>query len=145
MFILESGGDARTRDECQARGAGRAGPACPPSVRPSVRAYVTRQKGPKRTSNSLKFHWVFTKSEKVKILLNLHISALAKCPRNHWFAQGFGVEEAEKPFSSRARKFGVRWSKKVSFFTFCGCLSRNASIFAFKSSMTLKYVPDFEK
>ena len=32
---LEWGGDARTRDECQARGAGRAGPACPPSVRPS--------------------------------------------------------------------------------------------------------------
>ena len=35
--LLEWGGDARTRDECQARGAGRAGPACPPSVRPSVR------------------------------------------------------------------------------------------------------------
>ena len=37
LGILEWGGDARTRDECQARGAGRAGPACPPSVRPSVR------------------------------------------------------------------------------------------------------------
>ena len=31
--ILEWGGAARTRDEIQARGAGRAGPTCPPSVR----------------------------------------------------------------------------------------------------------------
>ena len=50
--VLEWGGDARTRDECQARGAGRAGPACPPSVRP----YVTHQKGAKTASESLKFH-----------------------------------------------------------------------------------------
>ena len=35
--ILEWGGDARTRDEYQARGAGRAGPACPPCVRACVR------------------------------------------------------------------------------------------------------------
>ncbi len=34
------GAGARTRDEFQARGAGRAGPGCPPSVRPSVRASV---------------------------------------------------------------------------------------------------------
>ena len=34
LNIGVGGGDARTRDECQARGAGRAGPACPPSVRP---------------------------------------------------------------------------------------------------------------
>ena len=38
------------------------------SVRPSVRTYVTRQKGPKRASKSLESHWVFTKSEHVKSL-----------------------------------------------------------------------------
>ena len=54
--ILEWGGDARTRDECQARGAGRAGPACPPCVRASVRPLVTRQKGAKMASESLNFH-----------------------------------------------------------------------------------------
>ena len=52
-YILEWGGDARTRDEIQARGAGRAGPACPPSVRACVR-YT--QKGPKRAAKSLEFH-----------------------------------------------------------------------------------------
>ena len=48
FLYWSGGGDARTRDEIQARGAGRAGPACPPSVRPSVRACVRHtEKGPK--------------------------------------------------------------------------------------------------
>ena len=59
QFLLEWGGAARTRDEIQARGAGRAGPACPPSVRPCVTALLepkgsnilkkprTRRKNPK--------------------------------------------------------------------------------------------------
>ena len=45
------GGDARTRDECQARGAGRAGPASapsvPPPVRPCVRPYDALENLPK--------------------------------------------------------------------------------------------------
>ena len=52
--MLEWGGDARTRDECQARGAGRAGPACPPCVRACVRACV-RMSHARRAQNGSKF------------------------------------------------------------------------------------------
>ena len=141
VTILEGGGPARTRDASQPRGAGRAGPACPPSVR----ACVTRKKGPKgpqNHSNSIRF---FTKIEKLKILFNLHISASTECTRKHWFGTRFGLADAKKPFSSRSRKRRVRWSKMGSFFTFCEFLSRNASFFALKRLITLKYVLIFKK
>ena len=110
-----------------------------------VSPWVTLEKGPKGLQN----HWnsirFFTKSEQVKTLLEGPESGLAKCPRNRWFAQGFGLEEAKKPFSSRSRKRRVRWSKMVSFFTFGELLSRNASFFALKRLITFICVLIFEK
>ena len=60
--LLERGAGARTRDEFQARGAGRAGPGCPPSVRASV----TLKKGPKGLQNHQETITFIDKSEKVK-------------------------------------------------------------------------------
>ena len=57
------GAGARTRDEFQARGAGRAGPGCPPSVR----ACVTLKKGPKGLQNHQETITFIDKSEKVGI------------------------------------------------------------------------------
>ena len=99
-------------------------------------------KGLQNHWNSIRF---FTKSEHAKSLFEWKKSAIAKCTRNRWFAQGFRLEEAKKPFSSRSRKRRVRWSKMESFFTFGELLSRNASIFALKSWITLKYVLIFKK
>ena len=61
--ILERGAGARTRDEFQARGAGRAGPGCPPSVRPCG----TLKKGPKGLQNHQETIRFIDKSEKVEI------------------------------------------------------------------------------
>ena len=123
------GAPARTRDASQPRGAGRAGPACPPSVR----ACVTRKKGPKGLQNHWNFITFIDKSEKVKTLLEGPESRLAKCPQKYWFAQGFRHEDTKKRFSSRPQKQRVKWSKKGSFFTFGELLSRNASILALKA------------
>ena len=60
--LLERGAGARTRDEFQARGAGRAGPGCPPCVR----ACVTLKKGPKGLQNHQETITFIDKSEKVK-------------------------------------------------------------------------------
>ncbi len=56
--ILERGAGARTRDEFQARGAGRAGPGCPPCF--------TLKKGPKGLQNNQNSIRFIDKSEKVK-------------------------------------------------------------------------------
>ncbi len=43
LHLLERGAGARTRDEFQARGAGRAGPGCPPCVRASCSKGVQKR------------------------------------------------------------------------------------------------------
>ena len=113
--ILEWGGDARTRDECQARGAGRAGPACPPSVRACV-----RHTGASKS-------W-FSKTA-VKPLV---------CAR-------FRAWGGKKVVFIWVAKTKAKWSKFGSIFTFCGFLSRNVTFFALKAWLTFNFVDKCEK
>ena len=74
-------------------------------VRPCVRSSHAkkRPKWPRNHWNSIRF---FTKSEKLKILFNLHNSGLAKQQWNRWFGTRFGLEDAKKLFSSESQKKG---------------------------------------
>ena len=90
------GGRGPTRAENFLRGAGAGWGKC----------FSVRDAGkmPKRAPKLLKFQWVFTTSEHVKSLLEGPESGIAKCTKKHRFAEGFGLEDAKKPFSSESQK-----------------------------------------
>ncbi len=111
-------------------------------LRPSVRPCVTLKKGPKGLQNHQSSIRFIDKSEKVKFYSVAKLRALAKCPFKLGFGITFGIANAKKRFSSRSRKFGVRWSQNGPFSTFEDFLSRNASIFALKTQIT--FIPTAE-
>ena len=84
------GAAARARDEIQARGAGHAGPACPPSVRACVRPCETLKRGPKGLQNHQNPCSCIVKREKVKSYIVWKIGRLAKCTKKDWFGTRFG-------------------------------------------------------
>ena len=69
---------------------GPAGSSCP--------LFVTLGKLPKGLQNHRNSIRFIDKSEEAKSLFELGIFSIAEGMRNHWFAQGFGVENAENSF-----------------------------------------------
>ena len=112
---LEWGGDARTRDECQARGAGRAGPACPPSVRACVR------------------HAGVPKSCSSKMLVKPLV-----CAR----FQAWGHKKVVFIWIAKTK---AKWSKFWSFLPFWTFMSRNVTFFALKAWLTFDFDDKCEK
>ena len=97
---------------------------------------VTLEKGPKGLQNDQETCTAVVKRAKVKSYQVLLESRQAKCPLESEFAQGFRMFFHQNGFHL-ASFLATQNEKKGSFSTFPQFLSRNASIFALKRSITL--------